>query len=81
MLTPVKQKSGKIVHTWALEGDINPEKIISNTFTIEWPPHSNKMATYPEIDKAGWFDIDEAKLKINLAQVLLLEELVRIEKG
>lgn len=78
MLTPVKQKGGKIVHAWALEGDINPGKIISNTFTIEWPPHSNKMATYPEIDKAEWFEIDEAKIKINQAQVLLIKELVMI---
>ena len=78
MLTPVKQKGGKIVHAWVLEGDINPEDIISNTFTIEWPPHSNKMATYPEIDKAQWFDIDEAKIKINQAQVLLIEELLMI---
>ena len=80
-LTPVKQRGGKIVHAWALEGDINPEKITPNTFTIQWPPHSNKMGTYPEIDKAGWFDIDEAKLKINQAQVLLLDELVKIKRG
>jgi len=78
MLTPVKQKGGKIVHAWAVEGDINPEDIISNTFTIEWPPHSNKMATYAEIDKAEWFEIDEAKIKINQAQMLLIEELVMI---
>ena len=78
MLSPVKQKGGKIVHAWAIEQDIDPAKITSNSFTIEWPPHSNKMVTYPEVDRAEWFDINEAKIKINQAQVLLINELADI---
>ncbi|QHS56739.1 NUDIX domain-containing protein [Mucilaginibacter sp. 14171R-50] len=74
-LKPVKQKSGKTVHAWAVEGDIDHEKIISNVFEIEWPPRSGKKATFPEVDRAGWFTIDEARLKIIPAQVGLIEEL------
>jgi predicted NUDIX family NTP pyrophosphohydrolase len=74
-LQPVKQKSGKVVHAWAAEGDIDHENITSNTFEIEWPPRSGKRASFPEIDRAGWFTIDEAKLKINPGQVKLIEQL------
>jgi predicted NUDIX family NTP pyrophosphohydrolase len=78
-LTPVKQKSGKIVHAWALEKDIDADTIKSNSFTIEWPPKSNKMVAYPEIDKAAWFTADEAKMKINPAQVPLIDELEKLK--
>ena len=74
-LQPVKQKSGKVVHAWAAEGDIDHENITSNNFEIEWPPRSGKRASFPEIDRAGWFTIDEAKLKINPGQVKLIEQL------
>lgn len=74
-LTPVKQKSGKLVHAWALEGDIDAAKIKSNTFEIEWPPRSGKSQSFPEIDKAAWYDIKSAKEKINPAQLGLLDEL------
>jgi len=74
-LTPIKQKAGKVVYAWALEKNIDAENIKSNTFTIEWPPKSNKMVTCSEVDKAGWFTVSEAKIKINPAQALLIDEL------
>ncbi|MES2267138.1 MAG: NUDIX domain-containing protein [Bacteroidota bacterium] len=77
-LQPVKQKSGKVVHAWAVEGDIDHTNIVSNTFEIEWPPKSGKRASFPEIDRAGWFTIDEARVKIIPGQVRLIEELVEL---
>lgn len=74
-LTPVKQKGGKIVHAWAFEGDCDPSTLVSNTFTMEWPPKSGWQMEFPETDKAEFFDLDVAKRKINPAQVGLLEEL------
>ena len=74
-LTPVKQKGGKIVRAWAVEGDCNPLQIKSNAFTIEWPPQSGRTSEFPEVDKAAFFGLEEAKQKINPAQIPLLEEL------
>ncbi|WP_214071085.1 NUDIX domain-containing protein [Mucilaginibacter sp. dw_454] len=79
-LSPIKQKSGKTVHAWAAEGDIDADTITSNLFEMEWPPKSGKMASFPEIDRAGWFSIDGAKLKINTAQIALIDELIFILK-
>jgi predicted NUDIX family NTP pyrophosphohydrolase len=75
-LSPVTQKGGKKVQCWAIQGDLDPEKVVCNTFEMEWPPKSGKMKSFPEIDKAAWFDLEQAKVKINLRQVALLEELV-----
>jgi predicted NUDIX family NTP pyrophosphohydrolase len=75
-LNPVTLKSGKIVHAWAAEGDINHETIFSNLFEMEWPPKSGKKQSFPEIDRAGWFEAGEAKLKINSAQAGLIEDLL-----
>jgi predicted NUDIX family NTP pyrophosphohydrolase len=75
-LNPVTLKSGKKVYGWALEGDINHETIVSNLFEIEWPPKSGKKQSFPEIDRAGWFDTETAKQKINEAQVGFIDELV-----
>lgn len=77
-LTPIKQKSGKVVYAWAIEGYIDASKIVSNTFTIEWPPISEQQQTFPEVDKAGWFPIEQAKEKINGGQIPLLDELKSI---
>lgn len=77
-LSPVKLKSGKTVHAFAVEGDIDQENIVSNLFEMEWPPRSGKKASFPEIDRAGWFGLDEAKIKVNAAQVALIAELERI---
>jgi len=74
-LTPVTQKGGKTVLAWAIEGDCDAGTIRSNTFTLEWPPRSGTMQEFPEVDRAGWFPLDEAKRKINPAQAALLEEL------
>ena len=77
-LTPITQKSGKIVHAWAIEGDIDHEVIESNLFEMEWPPKSGKMASFPEVDRAAWFDADTAKIKVNPAQAKLIDELVTL---
>jgi len=74
ILEPITQKGGKKVLAWAAEGDLNPETITSNTFTIEWPPRSGKTAAFPEIDKAGWFTLAEARALINERQLSFLEE-------
>lgn len=79
-LLPVKQKSGKTIHAWAIEGDMDETGVISNTFQLEWPPKSGKMMAVPEIDKAAWFDVEAAKEKINEAQMGLINELVVILK-
>ena len=73
-LTPITQKSGKIVHAWAFEGDCDPARVRSNTFKMEWPPHSGKFEDCPEVDRAGFFGMEEAKGKINPAQIPLLVE-------
>lgn len=77
-LSPIKQKGGKTVLAWAVEGSIDQENIKSNTFEIEWPPRSGKKQTFDEIDSAEWFDIATAKIKINPAQAALIDELAAI---
>ena len=77
-LNPIKQKGGKTVLAWAVEGNIDPEEIKSNTFEIEWPPRSGKKQTFNEIDRAEWFDMATAKIKINPAQAALIDELAAI---
>ena len=76
-LSPVKQKSGKMVYAWALEKDIDTSKIKSNEFEMEWPPKSGKLQSFPEIDKAQWFAVAEAKQKINASQAGFIDELIR----
>lgn len=76
-LTPIRQKSGKMVHAWACEGDIDPTAIVSNTFPLEWPPKSGKHVPFPEIDRAEFFDLETARRKIIPAQLPLLSELER----
>ena len=76
-LTPIKQKGGKVVHAWAFEGDCDPTQIKSNSFSMEWPPRSGKQAEFPEVDRAEFFDLENAKAKINPAQIPFLEELQR----
>ena len=74
-LTPVMQKGGKVVHAWAFQCDCDPSDIVSNTFTMEWPPRSGRQMEFPEIDRADFFDVVEASRKINPAQLLLVQEL------
>jgi predicted NUDIX family NTP pyrophosphohydrolase len=80
-LTPLKQKSGKLIYAWALEKDIDPRKIKSNSFEMEWPPRSGLKKTFPEIDRGEWFNAAEAKLKINNSQAQLIDELMEKLKG
>ena len=77
-LSPVRQKSGKIVHAWAIEGTLDPAKVRSNTMRIEWPPRSGRLITVPEVDRAGFFNVPEAILKINVAQSAFVRELVAL---
>lgn len=71
-----QQKGGKLVHVWAVETDFPTEHIKSNTFQLEWPPKSGKMAEFPELDKFEWFDLHTAKSKLLPSQLPFLEEAV-----
>jgi predicted NUDIX family NTP pyrophosphohydrolase len=75
-LGSVKQKGGKVVTAWAAEGDLDAEMVTSNTFTMEWPPRSGRSAEFPEIDRAGWFDIETAREKLVPAQTEFLDRLL-----
>jgi predicted NUDIX family NTP pyrophosphohydrolase len=77
-LNPQKQPSGKVVSVWAVEGDCDAASIKSNTFSMEWPPRSGKQQEFPEVDRAGWFTIPEAKEKILKGQVPFLNEFMEI---
>lgn len=77
-LSPVRQRAGKLVHAWAFEGDCDPSAIRSNTFELEWPPHSGKLVEFPEVDRAEFFDLAAARIKINPSQAKLLDELERL---
>ena len=74
-LLPVKQQSGKTVYAWALQSDIDPAQLISNTFEMEWPPRSGKKQLFPEVDKGAWFSVPEALKKINEFQSAFIVEL------
>jgi predicted NUDIX family NTP pyrophosphohydrolase len=76
-LSPIQQKGGKRVQVWAFEGDCDPATVKSNTFQMEWPPRSGRLQEFPEVDRAAFFDLAEAKLRINTAQIAFLEELNR----
>jgi predicted NUDIX family NTP pyrophosphohydrolase len=79
-LKPIKQQGGKIVHAWAFEGDCDPQAIHSNTFTIAWPPRSGKQQEFPEVDRAEFFDLAMARVKIKAGQDRLIDELEEILK-
>jgi predicted NUDIX family NTP pyrophosphohydrolase len=74
-LAPVKYKSGKVVQAWAVEAEIDHTNINSNYFEMEWPPKSGKTASFEEVDRADWFDVETAKQKIIPAQMPLIDEL------
>jgi predicted NUDIX family NTP pyrophosphohydrolase len=80
-LAPVRQPSGKLVHVWAIEADIDPSTIRSNVFPLEWPPRSGILRQFPEVDRAAWFDLDAARSRIHKGQVPLLHELDRTLDG
>jgi predicted NUDIX family NTP pyrophosphohydrolase len=76
-LGEIRQKSGKRVRAWGLGGDLDAAQIQSNTFTMQWPPRSARMQEFPEVDRAQWFGLSEARVKLNPAQVALLDRLVQ----
>jgi len=74
-LGEIRQKSGKLVRAWALGGDLDAAAIHSNSFSMEWPPRSGRWQEFPEVDRAQWFGMAEAREKINPAQAELLDRL------
>lgn len=77
-LEPITQKGGKKVYCWAVEGDLDPASLVSNTFKLEWPPRSGKMQQFPEVDKGDWFPAKQAAVKIKDAQIPLLEQCISL---
>jgi predicted NUDIX family NTP pyrophosphohydrolase len=74
-LGSIRQKAGKVVHCWAAEADFDPAELRSNTFSMEWPPRSGGEREFPEVDRAEWFGLDEARAKIIPAQADFLDRL------
>jgi predicted NUDIX family NTP pyrophosphohydrolase len=74
-LQPLRQPSGKTIFAWAVEGDCNPAELRSNVFEMEWPPKSGQRREFPEVDRAAWFSIDEARKRIIKGQAPFLDEL------
>ena len=78
----VRQRGGKTVHVWALEGDMDPAEARSNTFRMEWPPRSGIYIDVPELDQVAWFTPEQARLAMNPAQVVLIDALLeRLDGG
>ncbi|HLL92201.1 MAG TPA: NUDIX hydrolase, partial [Solirubrobacteraceae bacterium] len=75
-LGQVRQRSGKLIHAWALQADVDVTEITSNSFALEWPKGSGRMREFPEVDRAGWFDLDAARVKLVKGQVPFLQALV-----
>jgi len=71
----IRQKGGKWVEASALEGELDPAAIVSNSFTVEWPPRSGTFASYPEVDRAAWYPLAEARAKMLPSQLALLDRL------
>ena len=80
-LGTVKNKSGKLIYAWALEGDLDTESMKSNTFELEWPPRSGKMREFPEVDRAGFFSLEAAATKMHSAELPFLERLSALVAG
>jgi predicted NUDIX family NTP pyrophosphohydrolase len=80
-LGSVKLKSGKQVVAFAAEGDLDPDTILSSTFELEWPPRSGRIQAFPEVDRAGWFELDAAREKLNPAQAAFVDRLEALLGG
>jgi predicted NUDIX family NTP pyrophosphohydrolase len=74
-LDPLKQRSGKVIHAWAIEADCDASQVRSNLFSLEWPPKSGQIQKFPEVDRAGWFSIPEARKRIIAGQVGFIDQL------
>jgi predicted NUDIX family NTP pyrophosphohydrolase len=77
-LAPVRQKSGKIVHAFATQGDFDPDRLVSNTFELIWPPKSGRLKSFPEVDQLGWFGYAQAREKLLAYQQPFLAELKEV---
>jgi predicted NUDIX family NTP pyrophosphohydrolase len=80
-LASVREPGGKPIHAWAVEADWDPSRLASDTFSIEWPPRSGRVQRFPEVDRAGWFEIAEARRRILRGQLGLLEQLEQALSG
>ena len=83
-LTPlgrIRQKGGKYVEAFAVEGDLDAGAIVSNVFTMEWPPRSGRFQSWPEVDRAAWFTLAEARTKMLASQLVLLDLLLEVAEG
>jgi predicted NUDIX family NTP pyrophosphohydrolase len=80
-LGTIVQKGGKVVHCWAVEGDLDPAAAVSNEFEMEWPPRSGRRQAFPEIDRVGWFDPDEARRRLKPTQAPFVDRLVAVLAG
>jgi len=74
----IRQKGGKYVEAFAMEGDLNVDGIRCNSFTVEWPPRSGRFASYPEIDRAAWFTLNEARRRMLPSQLPILDAFERL---
>jgi predicted NUDIX family NTP pyrophosphohydrolase len=80
-LIPIRQPAGKTVYAWALRQEIDPTAVRSNLFELEWPPRSGKRQSFPEIDRAEWFSLEQALVKIQKGQDSLLRQLAKVLQG
>lgn len=76
-LGEIKQPSGKIIHVWAVEQDVDTARLVSNTFSLEWPRNSGVIREYPEVDRGQWFGIQEARKRILSGQAGFIERLMQ----
>jgi predicted NUDIX family NTP pyrophosphohydrolase len=74
-LGSIRQAGGKVVHAWAVAGNLDTDRVVSVTFEMEWPPRSGRKQVFPEVDRAGWFELDSASRKIVAGQRTLLDRL------
>jgi predicted NUDIX family NTP pyrophosphohydrolase len=77
-LAPLKQSGGKSVHAWAIEADCDPSELRSNLFSLEWPPKSGQTREFPEVDRAAWFTIPQAREKVLKGQIGFIDQLVSL---
>jgi predicted NUDIX family NTP pyrophosphohydrolase len=77
----LRQPSGKVVTAWAVEGDLDVSEVRSNTFEMEWPPRSGRTQEFPEVDRAGWFGLEEARRKLLRGQIGFLDRLEELLAG
>jgi predicted NUDIX family NTP pyrophosphohydrolase len=80
-LGSIVQKGGKVVHAWAIEGDLDPAAAVSNGFEMEWPPRSGRRQTFPEIDRVAWFEPGEARRRLKATQIPFVDRLVESLAG